>query len=460
MKALTIRGINKMYGHHQALSDVSFDIEKGSITALLGPNGAGKSSLMRIVCGISEANSGEVFLGGEELRKMSTPVSYIGALLNPDWLDKRLTCEQIMKIQAHLLKLSDIDLNIGNLLSKVGLEDSRKKKVKYLSLGMRQRLALAMAMLGDPKILILDEPVNGLDPQGVRWLRFLLHDFRDKGGTILISSHLIAEVQLIATDVIVINQGCIEFSGKIDHIQNQGAATQFECLRTEDLDKLVTYLHKVEPAARFSRESNSGVAYGVSPEIVFSVAAQNGVILKKMLERKPSLEEMYFRIVGDREKMHRSEYVYKVPNSLWKREILTSSLGYGTLVVLLFICSQLLDNLYLSLSVAFFLVVLTIVTVVELWIMTPRKIAHTRIEITDRDLVIYKGKMWKRIVYIPRRRINSVSLSQSWISRAYNQAIVTINAPTLQIDLPILADRDARSLTKVLCDAREKFSFD
>lgn len=299
MDALSVCDISKAYGRHLALNHVSFNVPSGSITALLGPNGAGKSSLMRIICGISAPSSGGILLSGERLQQLPTPVSYIGALLSSDWLDTRLTCEQIMRVQAHLLRLQDIPAAVEYLLGKVGLADSRKKKVKHLSLGMRQRLAVAVAMLGEPKVLILDEPVNGLDPQGVRWLRLLLHDFRDQGGTILISSHLIAEVQLIATDVVVINQGSIKFSGKIEDIQLSSAATQFECLHIQDLETFVSYLRQDYPSVHFAREEESYIAYGINPETIFSVASHHGVVLKKLLERKPSLEDMYFGIIED-----------------------------------------------------------------------------------------------------------------------------------------------------------------
>ncbi|XCB29438.1 ATP-binding cassette domain-containing protein [Arcanobacterium hippocoleae] len=300
MNILNVQKVSKLYGSFSALTDVSFSVNSGSITALLGPNGAGKSSLMRIICGLSQPSNGQITVDSKTIADINPPVKEIGALLNPDWLDKRLTCENILKIQTSLLGIKSSQSAIKEILFSVGLEQAAKTRVKNLSLGMRQRLALAAATLGEPKLLILDEPMNGLDPQGIRWLRDKLRDYCNNGGSILISSHIISEVSLIATDLIVLSKGKIRFSGSINEIRPITAhATRFTTANPDMLNLLLQALAQKYPEAQFISGDGFTVGNGIKPENVSAAALQEKVILTELIAMNPSLEDTYFQLVEE-----------------------------------------------------------------------------------------------------------------------------------------------------------------
>jgi len=205
MAIIEIRGLAKRFGPLQALHDLSFDIEAGMVTGFLGANGAGKSTTLRILLGLVAADAGTATVGGHDYRQLTEPLHRVGAVLEANGFHPGRTARSHLRIQA--LAASADPARIEEVLTLVELTGAADRRVGGFSLGMRQRLALATALLPDPEILILDEPANGLDPEGVRWLRDMLRGFANEGGTVLVSSHILAEVANTVDSVIIIDHG-------------------------------------------------------------------------------------------------------------------------------------------------------------------------------------------------------------------------------------------------------------
>ncbi|HYF12105.1 MAG TPA: ABC transporter ATP-binding protein [Actinomycetota bacterium] len=204
---IEVRGLTKSFGKVTAVRDLSFEVERGRVTGFLGPNGAGKSTTMRILLGLARPTEGEALLHGKPYRALELPLREVGAILDADTFDPRRTGRRHL---AWLAKAGGIDpARIDEVLAEVHLSDAADRKVGAYSLGMRQRLALASALLGEPALLILDEPMNGLDPAGIRWMRSFLRDYADHGGTVFVSSHLLGEIAQLADDVVVVHRGSL-----------------------------------------------------------------------------------------------------------------------------------------------------------------------------------------------------------------------------------------------------------
>lgn len=222
MKAMiTFRNLTKRYGTVTAVDDVSFDVHAGSVTGFLGPNGAGKSTTMRCLTGLSRPTSGEALVLGKQYRDLPNPASRVGTLLDASAQHPGRTGREMLSLSA--IMLGAPRTRVDQVLELVGLtrKESRQRTGSY-SLGMRQRLGIAHAFLGNPEVLILDEPANGLDPQGIHWMRGLLRSFADAGGTVLLSSHLLHEVQLIADRIVMIGAGRIVAKGTVAELTADG----------------------------------------------------------------------------------------------------------------------------------------------------------------------------------------------------------------------------------------------
>ena len=201
---ISVSHLYKRYGSHQVIDDVSFDVQEGQVTLLAGPNGAGKSTLLRMICGLDTIDKGDITIMGQHYSQLSDPKHTIGALLDATWLDTALTAEQNLRVLADLAGIHR--RRVANCLEMCGLTSVAGRKVSDFSLGMRQRCGIAAALLGDPELLILDEPVNGLDPAGMRWLNDLLESHTQAGGTTLLSSHFLADSELIASRVVILGK--------------------------------------------------------------------------------------------------------------------------------------------------------------------------------------------------------------------------------------------------------------
>jgi len=230
---IRVESLSKSYGAHAAVDDVSFTALPGRVTGFLGPNGAGKSTTMRVMVGLTPPSSGDVRVLDRRFRDLPDPGREVGVLLDASAQHAGRTGREILTIAARTMGLPRS--RVDEMLRRVSLTPQEAgRRVRNYSLGMRQRLGIATALLGDPEVLILDEPANGLDPAGIRWMRDLLRDFADAGGTVLLSSHLLHEIEVIADDIVVIGNGRIVAQGSKQELL-AGAGT---LVRAADQDAL------------------------------------------------------------------------------------------------------------------------------------------------------------------------------------------------------------------------------
>lgn len=282
--AIRLDRIRQAFGGRVVLAGVDLELHRGEVLGLLGANGSGKSTLLRIISGIDRPQAGAVELCAQEDGR----VPRIGALLDPAWLDERLTCRQHLTIALLYARGRSRATAVRTALARVGLVDAEDRRVKHLSLGMRQRLALALALVDAPDVLVLDEPLNGLDPDGVLWMRELLTDFARSGRAVLLSSHLMAEMERIANRVVLLSDGTVSdlerHGANSETTVSIRAITRAEELR-RDLDAM---------GASIRVESDGEIAVrGLSPAEVFQAAAAAGAVLTRLVEDVQTLEEQY-----------------------------------------------------------------------------------------------------------------------------------------------------------------------
>ncbi len=290
---ITVEHLSKRYGGHPAVDDVSFTCEPGTVTGFLGPNGAGKSTTMRMICGLTPPTAGSATVDGQPYRRLGNPGRRIGVLLDASAQHAGRTGREVLTLAA--LTMGVDKRRVDESLERVGLNSTAaKRRVRAYSLGMRQRLGLAYALLGDPGILILDEPANGLDPAGIRWMRDLLRGYADRGATVLLSSHLLHEIEVVADDIIVIGNGRIVAQGtKAELLASAGTH-----LRTRHPADLQAALGAA--GLQSSVTSPGVVRVDADPELVGRVAsdARNPLIELRPAETA-GLEEMFLELTAD-----------------------------------------------------------------------------------------------------------------------------------------------------------------
>jgi ABC-2 type transport system ATP-binding protein len=238
---IEVRGLTKQYGDVRAVDDLSFSVKPGIVTGFLGPNGAGKSTTMRMILGLDTPTSGEATIDGQRYRDIKNPLTKVGALIDAKAVHPNRSAANHLKwlAQSNGIPTS----RVGEVLNTVGLSDVAKKKAGGFSLGMSQRLGLAAALLGDPEVLILDEPVNGLDPEGIRWVRDFLRALAAEGRTVLVSSHLLSEMSQTADELVVIGRGrLVANCSTYDFIKDHSAGSVV--VRSADNEKLAQLLQK------------------------------------------------------------------------------------------------------------------------------------------------------------------------------------------------------------------------
>ncbi len=290
---ITVENLTKTYGAFTAVDDVSFTCKPGMVTGFLGPNGAGKSTTMRIIAGLTPAGSGTATVSGVEFGSVPNPGTQVGVLLDASAQHAGRTGREILTLSAMTMGLPMS--RVEEMLHLVSLTpEESKRRVRNYSLGMRQRLGIANALLGDPQILILDEPANGLDPAGIHWMRTLLRGYADRGGTVLLSSHLLHEIEVIADEIIVIGQGRIIAQGTKDELLQASGAL----VRSGDDRALAVSLTSAGIAS--APHSGGGLTTEAAPEQVGKVAAAAGIPL---IELRPAesagLEEMFLQLTTD-----------------------------------------------------------------------------------------------------------------------------------------------------------------
>lgn len=218
--AISFNSLVKQYGKQAAVNNLTANVQAGRITGFLGPNGAGKSTALRCLVGLAAPTSGSASIRGKSYRELDNPLSQVGTVLDSRGFHPALSGRKNLQVVAAASGISDS--RVDEVLALVELTDAAKKRMKNYSLGMKQRLSLAAAILGDPEILILDEPANGLDPAGIAWLRKFLRGLADRGRTILVSSHQLAEMQNTVDDVLIINRGQLIASGAMREVIGEG----------------------------------------------------------------------------------------------------------------------------------------------------------------------------------------------------------------------------------------------
>jgi ABC-2 type transport system ATP-binding protein len=286
--AIELNGLTKSFGEVLAVDDVHAAALPGQVTALLGPNGAGKTTALRMLLGLVAPDSGVATIGGKRYDELPDPVRQVGAVLEASGYHPGRTALDHLRILATASRLPDDAPQ--KVLAETGLASDARRRVGGFSLGMRQRLGLASAMLGDPEVLVLDEPTNGLDPPGVRWLRGYVRGLADEGRTVLPSSHALSEVELIADHVLVMAQGRLLRSSSLAALRAEAGVGSM--VLTPDRQRLAAVLD----AARIShRRTDEGLAVDATPEQVGELAAQHRVVLHG-LEGTADLEKAFFRL--------------------------------------------------------------------------------------------------------------------------------------------------------------------
>ena len=291
---ITVERLTRTYGAFTAVDDVSFEARPGRVTGFLGPNGAGKTTTMRIMVGLTEATSGHVRIGGHDYRDIPNPGRHVGVLLDASAQHAGRTGREILTIGARTMGLPAS--RVDEMLALVSLDETEaKRRLRNYSLGMKQRLGIAHALLGDPSVLILDEPANGLDPAGIRWMRGLLKGYADRGGTVLLSSHLLNEVELIADEMVLIGRGRIVAQGTKDQLL-EGAGQLATHVTSLDNDGLAEVLRTrgVTVAA-----AGKGLRAEAPPVEVGRAAADKGIVLTDLRAASGGLEDLFLSLTSD-----------------------------------------------------------------------------------------------------------------------------------------------------------------
>jgi ABC-2 type transport system ATP-binding protein len=289
--SIEVRGLTKRFGRITAVDDLSFSVEPGRITGFLGPNGAGKTTTLRILLDLVGATSGTATIGGVRYRDIPEPARVVGAVLEATNFhpSRRAYAHlRMMTIAAGIPKA-----RIGAVLDLVGLTADAKRKVGGYSLGMRQRLQLAGALLGDPGVLVLDEPSNGLDPQGIAWLRDFLRHLAREGRTILVSSHLLAEMAQTVDDVVIVSQGRLRVQGPLSTLTTQAHSSMR--VRSPEAQRLAAVVHQAGFVPR-PLAADTVLVDGATPEALGPVLAANQVVVYELVQVSENLEKLFLEL--------------------------------------------------------------------------------------------------------------------------------------------------------------------
>jgi len=287
---IEINGLTRRFGA-TGISDVSFTCRPGSVTGFLGPNGAGKTTTMRLLCGLDRPDAGTATIDGHPYARLPQPGRRVGVMLDPGAMHRGRTGRETLALVAAVLGVDRT--RVSRMLELTGLDAAASaKRVGQYSLGMRQRLALGIALLGDPGVLVLDEPANGLDPQGVRWIRRLLREHADRGGTVLLSSHLLREVEAVADHLVIINAGRIVADGSPEQLRTSRSTL----VRAVDAAALADALRAAGRQARMS--ADGALETDAEPEQVGHIAARAGAVLTELRPQGDDLEKLFFALTA------------------------------------------------------------------------------------------------------------------------------------------------------------------
>ncbi|MFF9064213.1 ABC transporter ATP-binding protein [Streptomyces sp. NPDC014891] len=293
--AVDVRGLVKAYGDRTVVKDLTFQVRAGSVTGFLGPNGAGKSTTLRMILGLDRPTAGEVLVAGRPYARLVEPLRHVGALLDAQAAHPSRTARDHLLCVAHAGRIPPG--RVDEVLEQVGMDSAARRRIGGFSLGMRQRLGIAAALLGDPAVLILDEPVNGLDPEGIRWLRHFLRGLADRGRAVLISSHLMTETALLADRLVVIGRGRLLADVSMAEFAAEHGRSRVR-VRADEPERLRGALERkglrVVPG-----DGDALEVYAAEAADVGRCAAHEGAAVLELVQVEDSLEEAFMRMTAD-----------------------------------------------------------------------------------------------------------------------------------------------------------------
>ncbi|MBJ6625022.1 ABC transporter ATP-binding protein [Streptomyces sp. I4(2020)] len=297
---IELEGLTKRYGEKVAVDNLTFTVRPGIVTGFLGPNGAGKSTTMRMILGLDHPTAGDVRVDGTHYDRLKDPLTDIGALLEAKGVHPGRSAYN------HLLWLAQSngipERRVREVLDEVGLTAVARKKAKGFSLGMGQRLGIAAALLGDPRILMFDEPVNGLDPEGIHWIRTLMKSLAEQGRTVFVSSHLMSEMALTADHLVVIGQGRLLADTSMAEFIRRNSRSYVR-VRTPQREALLDALHRAGVTAVDGADGTLEVD-GTPAEAIGELAARDGVVLHELSPQQASLEEAFMQLTAESVEYH------------------------------------------------------------------------------------------------------------------------------------------------------------
>ncbi len=291
--AIEVRGLSKHFGKVAAVNDLTFEVEAGRVTGFLGPNGSGKTTTLRMLLGLVSVSSGTATFGGRRYVELDHPIHHVGAVLEATSFHPSRRAEDHLKAVAMGagIPLTRVD----ETLAQVGLTEVARRRVGKFSLGMRQRLQLATALLGDPEILILDEPSNGLDPQGIQWLRTFIRHQASIGHAVLVSSHLLSEMEETVDDVVIVSHGRLVMQTTLAELASRAGTRTGLRIRSPELGRLVAVLNAI-PVAFRPVSPDTIIIDGATPEWFGPLAAQHQIILYELAYERGSLEDVFLSL--------------------------------------------------------------------------------------------------------------------------------------------------------------------
>ncbi len=300
---IDVAQLSKRYGETLAVDDLSFEIRPGMVTGFLGPNGAGKSTTMRLIVGLDKPSAGSVTVDGRRYRDLPAPLREVGAMLEARAIHTGRSAYHHLLAMAQTNRIAKT--RVDEVIELVGLERVARKRVGTFSLGMGQRLGIAAALLGDPPVLILDEPANGLDPDGILWIRNLLKAFAREGRTVFLSSHLMSEMALTADHLIVVGRGRLIANASVSEIVQQASENAAVLVRSARSEVLQRGLAR--PGVVIERlDSERLEVHGLNGRQIGEVALREGVALDELTPRQATLEDAFMALTGDSVDFHAS----------------------------------------------------------------------------------------------------------------------------------------------------------
>jgi ABC-2 type transport system ATP-binding protein len=290
--AITVEGLTKRYGDMTAVEDLSFTVRRGAVTGFLGPNGAGKTTALKTIVGLARPTAGRALINGAPIESITPDARMLGVYIESCGAHPGRSARDHLRSLAAIARL--VPGRVHEVLALVGLDEAAGRRVGTYSTGMRQRLGLASALLGDPEILVLDEPLNGLDPQGIRWLRGLLRGRAATGRTVLVSSHVLSEVAQTVDDVVLIHRGRLVRQGAIEDLERLGQ--DGVSVTTPTPTRLATAVERAGGQVAFQNGDGRLMLEGIAAARVGELAHREGILLHELVPRGSSLEDVFFSL--------------------------------------------------------------------------------------------------------------------------------------------------------------------